>query len=184
MASISHLAAGALCGAAYSRATGSRPVRTMAAFAFLGLSPDLDFFALEAGLSGTPLGHRGLTHSFAFSIAAGVAVGWLATKPPNRLIASILAVLALFSHAMLDAMSKSEPGPQLLWPFSSSPIVAFWRPIPAVPFYQEYFTTKAIPVFAVEALWCIPFLAAAAWLLLGTGSPSPRSDPSLATENN
>lgn len=185
MASISHLAAGALCGAVYARKTDSRPLPTMATFAFLGLASDLDFFGLEAGLSGTFLGHRAMTHSLTFSVVVGVLLGVSIPKPKHRRIASLLCTLALASHAILDAMAQSEPGPELFWPFSSAHVVAFWRPIPAVQFYQDYFTSAAIPVFIGEALWCIPFIAAIGWVLLRPrGEVSTGAAEALALEND
>lgn len=186
MASISHLAAGALCGAVYARKTDSHPLPTMAAFAFLGLSPDLDFFGLEAGLSGTFLGHRAMTHSFTFALVVGGLLGVSIAKPANRKVASILCTLALASHGLLDAMAQSEPGPQLFWPFSSTPLVAMWRPIPALQAYRDYFTSLAIPVFIGEALWCIPLIAAIAWVLMaprGEIGGARRVEP-LAVEDN
>ncbi len=165
MASISHLAAGALCGAIYAHQTSTPPLPAIARFAFLGLSPDLDFIALELGSDGTFLEHRVMTHSLPFALAVGLAIGALAGPRPFKRLTSALRVAALASHGLLDAMTANGPGPQLLWPFATLPIQFAWHPIPGTQSYQEYFTAAAIPVVSVEALMSIPFLAAAAWVL-------------------
>jgi len=170
MASISHLAAGALCGAIYARRTFASPLRSLAAttaFAALALAPDLDFFVLAMGLDHTPLGHRKLTHSLPFALVVGVLVGGLTGAKDKKALACLLSVLALASHGLLDAATANGPGPQLLAPFSEAPIQFAWHPIPGTQFFQEYFTAAAVPVFAGEALWCLPFLAAAAWVFAG-----------------
>ncbi|MEQ1855735.1 MAG: metal-dependent hydrolase [Longimicrobiales bacterium] len=169
MASISHLAAGALCGAIYARRTGTRPLPAVVGFAALGLSPDLDFIALEMGLDHTPLGHRVLTHSLTFSVIAGVAIGAVVAPRAWRALACVLCVAALASHGLLDALTANGPGPRLLWPFSSQPLQFGWHPLPGTRSYQEYFTPAAIPVFVGEALWNIPLLVGTAWLLLRPG---------------
>lgn len=170
MASVSHLAAGALCGAVYARRAGAKPVPAMTAFALLALSPDLDFIALQMGSEHTALDHRVLTHSLAFAVVAGVAVAvWVASRRRRWLVGSCVA-LALASHGLLDAMTDQGPGPQLLWPLVPAPIQFVWQPIPGAEFYQDYFTTAAIPLFAAEILLSVPFLLLAAWIL---ARPSP-----------
>jgi inner membrane protein len=169
VASISHLAAGALCGAVYAHRTSTRPLPAIARFAFLGLSPDLDFIGLELGSDGTFLEHRVMTHSFTFALVVGIAIGALGGRPAFKGLASALCVAALASHGLLDAMTANGPGPQLLWPFAATPIQLAWHPIPGTQFYQDYFTPAAIPVLSVEALLSLPLVAAAAWILLRRG---------------
>jgi inner membrane protein len=165
MASVSHLAAGALCGAVYARKARAKPVPAMTAFALLALSPDLDFIALQIGSEGTLLDHRVMTHSLSFALVAGVTVGaWVGSRRRQWLVGSCVA-LALASHGLLDAMTGNGPGPQLFWPFVPAPIQLAWHPIPGAEFYQDYFTTAAVPLFAAEALLCVPILALAAWIL-------------------
>lgn len=176
MASVSHLAAGALCGAIYARRTGAKPLPTIAKFAFLGLSPDLDFIALELGSDGTFLEHRVMTHSLPFALVVGMLLGRLAPGP-HRSLAGALCIAALASHGLLDAMTANGPGPQLLWPLSTAATQFAWHPIPGTQFYQEYFTSAAIPVFAGEALMCLPFLLATAWFLLRPPAPGAAAEP-------
>jgi membrane-bound metal-dependent hydrolase YbcI (DUF457 family) len=185
MASITHLAAGALCGAVYARRAEAKPLPAMAAFAVLALSPDLDLLSVATGLRGTPLDHRAATHSLTVSLVVGALVGAVAAEPGHRRLAGLLCVLALASHAGLDALTRTEPAPQLLWPFSSAAIGAAWQPIPGTRSYQEYFTSAALPVYAWEAVWCAPLLAGAAWVLLRPRRRTgPTSAGSLAVDND
>jgi membrane-bound metal-dependent hydrolase YbcI (DUF457 family) len=179
MASISHLAAGALCGAIYAQRTGSKPLPALARFAFLGLAPDLDFIGLELGSDGTFLEHRVMTHSLPFALAAGALIA-RAAPAGSRMLAGLLCVAALASHGLLDATTANGPGPQLLWPFSTAAIQFAWHPIPGTQSYQEYFTPAAVPVLAGEIFACLPFLAATAWFLFRPGSPQP----SLSIQND
>ena len=144
---------------------------SVAAFAALALSPDLDFFAEASGADGTALDHRVMTHSFAFAMVIGLALGFVFAPPRCRWLGSALCVAALGSHGLLDAMTANGPGPQLLWPFAGTAIQLAWHPIPGTQTYQEYFTATAIPVFGVEALMSLPFVAATVWILSRGGTP-------------
>lgn len=166
MASITHLATGALCGAAYSRATSTPPVPAMAAFAAVAASPDLDFFLISLPVQGTPLEHRVMTHSLLFALVAGSAIGGLIGFRRSGRLAAFLGFVAMASHGIADALTDNGPGPRLLWPFLSEPIRFVWHPIPGTESFQEYFTSAAFPVVSGEALVCVPFLAAAALVLL------------------
>lgn len=169
MASIAHLAAGAVCGAAYARATSAKPAHAIAVFALVALSPDLDFLALNLphGSEGTPLEHRVMSHSLAFALLAGALLGGTVAPQGRRLHAVLWTTVALTSHGVLDALTNNGPGPQLLWPFSRSPIQFAWHPLPGTQFFQEYFSAAAIPVVSVELLWSLPLLLLAWWISAG-----------------
>ena len=176
MASIAHLAAGAVCGAAYASQTRTKPVPAIAVFALIALTPDLDFFAAPLPSVGTPLEHRVMTHSLPFAVAAGMVFGVLLGPRRSRLLAGVWSAVALASHGLLDAMTGNDPGPQLWWPFASHPVQFAWQPIPGTHSYQEYFTTAAIPVVSEELLWCLPFVALTGWILL-RGRPGDQPEP-------
>lgn len=177
MASIAHLAAGALCGAVYARRAAVRPAKPVVAFAALALAPDLDFIALELGSAGTPLDHRVLTHSLTFAIVVGLATGaWLAPAS-RRAGAAALCIVALASHGILDALTANQPGPRLLWPFSARPIQFAWHPIPGTRRYQEYFDPAVAPIVAGEALLSLPLLVLLAWMLLRPRNERVESTP-------
>ena len=165
MASIGHLAAGAVCGAVYSRATGARPASALAAFAALAMAPDLDLLLIRFN-PWTPFAHRAMTHSLPFAVAVGALVGGLARPHSRRLLLGVLAVAALASHGLLDALTRTGRGPKLLWPFSSTRHAFDWRPIPGTSSFQEYFTLDAAPMYAQEVLLHMPLIVAAALILL------------------
>ena len=108
--------------------------------AALGTLPDLDVLAdpFVSEMEALAI-HRGLTHSVLFAAVAGPLVGWLAwrvhRKPAEEGLLgyrfrrtsvaswgawSLLATLALLTHALLDACTVY--GTQLLQPFSDYPV--------------------------------------------------------------
>ncbi|MEO8199236.1 MAG: metal-dependent hydrolase [Gemmatimonadota bacterium] len=163
MASIGHLAVGAALGAAYSIKSGSRPRPTIIAFALLALAPDLDLTTALFGVprgTGSPLDHRGFTHSVFFALAIGGIVGALVKgSPMRRYFTGLWAFVALASHGLLDTMSRLGNGPMLFWPFSNAFYEFPLRPIPGVLTAQHYLTVQAIPTLVVETMLFLPFIA-------------------------
>lgn len=168
MASVAHLAAGAVCGAAYARATDTKATVAVPAFAALALAPDLDFFAMSLDPAGTPLEHRAMTHALPFAGVAAVALAAVVPSGGRRALVGLLCFVAIASHGVLDAMTSIGNGPRLFWPFLDAPIHAAWRPIPGTSSFQDYFSTAGWPVMTKEALMCTPLLVAT-WLLLSRG---------------
>ena len=158
MATIGHLAAGALCGAVYSRATGAKPVSAVVAFAALAGAPDLDLLLIPFGLEETPFAHRAITHSLPFAVAIGVLAGSLARTRLRSVLLGVLTVVALASHGLLDALTRTGRGPKLLWPFSSTRFSFDWQPIPGTDSFQEYFTLDAAPIYAQELVLHLPLI--------------------------
>jgi membrane-bound metal-dependent hydrolase YbcI (DUF457 family) len=77
----------------------------------LSISPDLDYFF-------TTDWHRGFTHSLFF--ASVVSIVWFAIIRLKNLRMAIGLAGAIFSHGLLDfATTKTMPGVELLWPFST-----------------------------------------------------------------
>jgi inner membrane protein len=186
MASVAHLAAGALCGALYARKTDTNPAVAVPAFAALALAPDLDFFALWADPAGTALEHRAMTHALSFAAVAGGLLGAIAGAGGRRVLTAALCAAALASHGLLDAFTNNGPGPQLLWPFTDAHVRFPWHPIPGTQSFQEYFTLAGVPVMVIEALMCAPLWAATALLLLSLRPEHrkrarPRADSLVST---
>jgi inner membrane protein len=169
MASIAHLAAGAVCGAVYARSASTEPAHAIAAGALLAVSPDLDFFAASFGAAGTPLEHRVMTHSLSFALLLGMALGLVFGARGHKVAGAVTGIVALASHGIMDALTTSTPGPQLLWPFVGAPIQFGWQPIPGTSSFQDYFTTAGLPVLSAEAVLCVPLLALTTWLVLSGG---------------
>lgn len=159
MASIGHLATGALIGAVYARATDSRPLPAMAAFAALALAPDLDLLAIPFSPRGTPLGHRVMTHALPFAAVASVVVALAMGKRPHRLLLGVLSFLAVASHGVLDAFTRHGQGPALWWPITNARYAFPWQPIRGSESFAGYFTGQAIPTVLDEAIMFLPVVA-------------------------
>jgi membrane-bound metal-dependent hydrolase YbcI (DUF457 family) len=79
--------------------------------ATLSICPDLDYFLRTDW-------HRGFTHSLLFASVVGLLC-FAATRFANLRMAIALTG-AIFSHGLLDfAVTKTMPGVELLWPFST-----------------------------------------------------------------
>jgi membrane-bound metal-dependent hydrolase YbcI (DUF457 family) len=79
--------------------------------AALASSPDFDYFFQTSW-------HRGVTHSLLFAVIVSLA-GFLFWGVSNIRLA-IGCAGAAFSHGLLDyATTKTMPGVELLWPFST-----------------------------------------------------------------
>ena len=64
---------------------------------------------------------------------------------------SVLAVLVLASHALLDTLTDGGLGCALLWPFDSTRYFAPWRPIPVSPIRLGYVSSSGFIVALTEA---------------------------------
>ncbi|MEY4583497.1 MAG: hypothetical protein RL701_8200, partial [Pseudomonadota bacterium] len=102
---------------------------------------------------GTPLGHRGLTHSLFFAAVLGSAFGYVAgfLGPPRRLC-MLFGVLALATHGLADTLTDSPNGPALLWPFTAAPVVSPWQPMVPVPLNGEFFGPAGLLIVKRELL--------------------------------
>jgi membrane-bound metal-dependent hydrolase YbcI (DUF457 family) len=79
--------------------------------ASLSIFPDIDYFL---GISW----HRGFTHSLIFAAIVGLACFAVAGFAHIKM--AIAYAGAVFSHTLLDyATTKTMPGVELLWPFST-----------------------------------------------------------------
>jgi inner membrane protein len=104
-------------GLAQVYATRPMPWAYWGLAALLPIIPDLDVFSTAA--YGTPLGHRGITHSLVFALAlgtlaAGVTFRWFCVKWCS-LAALFCAIIA--SHGLLDALTKGGEDIPFFWPF-------------------------------------------------------------------
>jgi inner membrane protein len=113
----------------------------------LPMLPDLDTFTGQP--YGSPLGHRGVLHSWGIAIAVGVLLA-LALQRLGRIAAgrralagaSILFSAFVGSHGVIDAMTNGgEPIP-LFWPLTMHRYWLPWRPIPVSPFGSSLVRTE------------------------------------------
>lgn len=114
-----------------------RPVPRGYWVAGIGLATlvDLDAIGRPFGWGDVALlgGHRALTHSLPFAIAAGILVTWLCfwrTETPGRI--AVYLVLATASHGLLDLLTPYGAGVALLAPFSDARVLSPWQPFTGV----------------------------------------------------
>ena len=138
---ITHALAGcAIADAGFRRRLGPRSV---AAGALLAASPDIDLFfrwfpGLRTrfdGLADVWFTHRALTHAFSVQLAMAVPLGLLAylcgRRAGGRWSWMLLALLALFSHTLLDLANSWGTRAFLPWSeawaaWDALPIIDFW----------------------------------------------------------
>jgi inner membrane protein len=144
----------------YGAPTRSAWLKAAAFWSLLSLLPDADVIGFALGVRyEDEWGHRGATHSFAFSIVLGIAVGLLAVRwrlPVAR--TAIIASLVLASHAVLDTMTTGGLGCALFWPFDLTRYFAPWTPIPVAPIGLHFFTLSGLVVSLIELVLFAPVL--------------------------
>jgi inner membrane protein len=159
MASIGHLATGALIGAVYSRVTDTKPLPAMAAFAGLAVAPDLDLLAIPFNPKGTPLEHRVISHALPFAAVMSLVIALALGKRPYRLLLAATSFLAMASHGVLDGFTRHGSGPALWWPFSDARYAFSWQPLRGSESFEGYFTWQGIPTVLTEAVMFLPVMA-------------------------
>lgn len=129
--------------------------RTVAAAVGVALLPDADVIAFAIGIPyGSPLGHRGFTHSLAFAaITAMLAALWLRPARGHRLATILLLLVAAVSHPLLDAFTNGGLGVALWWPWSDARWFAPWRPVSVSPIGAGFFGARGLAVLGSEMLW-------------------------------
>jgi len=142
------------------------PARVLGLGALCAALPDADVIGFRFGVRyGDLLGHRGLTHSFAFAAALALLATPLARKdggpPPGKLWTYLF--LATASHGLLDAMTDGGLGIALLAPFKNSRYFFPFRPIEVSPIgIGRFFSERGMDVLKSEFLWVwLPSLALA-----------------------
>lgn len=124
--------------------------------AVCSILPDLDVLAFKFGISASSQwGHRGFTHSIAFSIGVALVVTTLHRLLKVKPFAVFLiAFLSCVSHGLLDAMTNGGPGVAFYWPFSTERIFFPFRPIAVSPIgISAFFTQRGLKVLISEAKW-------------------------------
>ena len=112
----------------------------MLAWAALSFLPDADVIGFGFGVRyEDEWGHRGATHSLAFALAVGVALGLLAPLVRRSAVRTgVMTTLVLASHSLLDTFTDGGLGCALLWPFDDTRYFAPWRPLPVSPIGLGY----------------------------------------------
>ena len=161
MASLGHIGIGMAAARLYG--DGRRPrVASMAAWSALSMLPDVDVVGFSLGVRyADPWGHRGATHSFAFAIGVGSAIGLVAARRFRQPLARTLlfACTVLATHSLLDTLTDGGLGCALLWPFDLTRYFAPWRPIQVAPIGLGFFTQYGAIVALSEAVLFFPLFA-------------------------
>jgi inner membrane protein len=167
MASLGHVAVGMAAARFYRNGQALRwPfMASAAAWSLLSLLPDADVIGFSMGVRyEDEWGHRGATHSIAFSIAVAVAIaliGRIARLPMLRTAAT--AAIVLVSHAVLDTMTDGGLGCALFWPFDLTRYFAPFNPIPVAPIGLYFFSPVGLMISAIELVLFAPILWYAAY---------------------
>jgi inner membrane protein len=132
----------------------------------LPIIPDLDVFSTAA--YGSPLGHRGITHSLLFAFLLG-AVAASATFRPFRTswwsVASLF-FLILASHGLLDAMTYGGEGIPFFWPLAGR--YGNWGVIPVSDIAFELPDPRQSRAVRGELLWVwLPTIVVVGLTMLG-----------------
>lgn len=155
MDTITHGLLGMAIGEAAFRGRLGRGTLIVAAFA--GAAPDLDLFTGRFGDGFQSLAwHRAESHSLILTALAAPVLGWLAArlfnKGANTARWSLLALLALWSHVLLDLCTSW--GTEALAPFSKARYA--WDLLPIIdPLFSGPLLLAALPA----ALICLPRLS-------------------------
>lgn len=167
MASIGHFMVGMAAARAYRRRQVTRwsIVTSMFVWGALSLLPDADVIGFRFGVRyADPWGHRGATHSFAFCILLGVAIGYVASLwGAPRWRTALVASLVLISHPLFDILTDGGLGCALLWPFDTTRYFAPWTPIPVAPIGRRFVSSAGLRVALFELVLFAPFLIYAVW---------------------
>jgi inner membrane protein len=161
MASLGHIVVGMAAARVQSRDATVRPALTpMLFWAALSFLPDADVIGFGLGVQyADPWGHRGATHSLAFSLALGALVGLLAPRYGRpALRTGALAAFVVASHAVLDTLTDGGLGCALFWPFDLTRYFAPWTPLPVSPIGLGYLSPYGLYVAAVEIVVFAPLL--------------------------
>jgi inner membrane protein len=150
---------------------GGRAIPRPLVFAGMAASviPDLDVIGYHMGVAyGSQFGHRGATHSIAFSLAMGaVAALFSARLRAKRSFAFLFVAACGASHGLLDSLTDGGSGIAFWWPLSDERFFAPWRPIEVSPLSAERFLShRGLVVLGSELVWVwLPAALFAAFLL-------------------
>jgi inner membrane protein len=117
--------------------------------------PDADVIGFGFGIRyADMLGHRGLSHSFAFAAVVGAAVALTFTRDTaSRGALAIYFAVVTASHPLLDALTNGGLGVALFAPFSNERYFFPWTPIAVSPIGAGFFSARGVRVLASEAVW-------------------------------
>jgi inner membrane protein len=139
---------------------GISRVRLAVTGVVLATLPDIDVIAFLVGIPyGGSLGHRGLSHSFAFAsvlalLTARICFPRVIWWTGSWCQLAGLLMLAAVSHGVLDAFTDGGLGVGFFIPFSSGRYFFPWRPLAVSPIgVGSLFTESFVSVLFDEFVW-------------------------------
>lgn len=174
---LGHVVAATALGTAFE---GARwPRRAYLVGALCAVLPDLDVIGLRLGIPyGSPLGHRGLSHSLAGAAwLAGLALVTCFERKDWRWPVALYLFLATASHGVLDAFTSGGLGVGFFEPFEHSRRFFPWRPIRVSPLaLSRILSPRFWSVLGSELKWIVgpATLLALLALLVRKGWTGPR----------
>ena len=152
----SHAIFASAVGDAYAAAP--MPRRFWVLTATCAVLPDADALGFAFGVRyDSMLGHRGLTHSIAFALLVGLAVGMFAfgkrATGPGKFQLVLYFTLVTLSHPLFDALTNGGRGVALFAPFSTERYFFPLRPIEVSPIGMGFFSERGLEVIASEVIW-------------------------------
>jgi inner membrane protein len=166
MAGFGHVAVGVVSGRLHGTWSGRKLLLGLLVFAFLGMLPDFDVILVALGADDRGLlGHRGVSHTPMFALAAGLLAALITwargqRRPIGR---GLVVALVVCSHCILDALTQDGRGMMFLWPLSADRFHFPWRPIPDAPRGWQFFSAIGLRHFVIELIYFAPFTLYAVW---------------------
>ena len=137
------------------------PARFWTISVICAMLPDIDVVGFAFGIRYSDmLGHRGLTHSFAFAFLVGCVAAWIMSPGALHGGKTWFAFIVYFfivtaSHGLLDAMTNGGLGIAFFAPFSNTRYFFPWRPIEVSPLGLDVFFSSPLPVLWSEIKWIL-----------------------------
>ena len=153
----SHAITGVAIGAVM--VAGPSRARLWGLGALCAVLPDVDVVSFHLGLPyDHPLGHRGLSHSFAFAAGLASVMSALVRRAGPAGVSGprlwTFFFLATASHGLLDAMTNGGLGIAFFAPFWKARYFLPWQPIAVSPIsIDRFFSPWGLAVMQSELGW-------------------------------
>ncbi len=156
------------------------PPRLIAAGVAASVIADLDVLAFKLNVAySSDYGHRGFSHSLAFSAVLGLFAALLAPILRSKRFNSFLFVtMSAASHGMLDMLTNGGLGVALLWPILSERMFLPWQVIQVSPLsLSQFLGLRGWRVIGSEVLWVwLPAAVVFVLIALATAGRRKASD--------
>ena len=128
----------------------------LVAASLCSMIPDLDVVGFKLGVRYEDMfGHRGVTHSIAFSIALAAAVtASFFSDEADQAVIFLFLLLSTLSHPLLDALTDGGLGVGFFAPFSNRRYFFPFRPIKVSPIgLHAVWSVRMVETLRSELRW-------------------------------